>query len=78
LVISVLFGILVATKFTFRNFWEATMVYMGRLRYNHTEGISSDGGNAFLAFFYYVVHVWQIGRFEPKARLVSLWIWNLR
>src|SRR5216684_7829552 len=57
LVISVLFGILVATKFTFPEFvgghgW----LTWGRLRYNHTQGIFFGWlGNAFLAFFYYVV-----------------------
>src|SRR5216684_1100250 len=57
LVISVLFGILVATKFTFPEFvgghgW----LTWGRLRYNHTQGIFFGWlGNAFLAFFYYAV-----------------------
>src|SRR3981081_898164 len=57
LVCSVLFGILVATKFTFPDFlgghgWST----WGRLRYNHTQGIFFGWlGNAFLAFFYYVV-----------------------
>ncbi len=54
--ISALFGILVATKFNFPNFmgghaWET----WGRLRYNHTQGIFFGWlGNAFIAFFYYV------------------------
>src|SRR6266478_3119593 len=57
LVISVLFGILVATKFSFPEFlggdaWST----WGRLRYNHTQGIFFGWlGNAFLAFAYYVV-----------------------
>ena len=57
LVISVLFGITVATKFTFPEFlgghgWST----WGRLRYNHTQGIFFGWlGNAFLAFFYYAV-----------------------
>jgi cbb3-type cytochrome c oxidase subunit I len=55
--ISVLFGFLVATKFTFPTFlgghaWET----WGRLRYNHTQGIFFGWlGNAFIAFCYYVV-----------------------
>src|SRR6202051_939856 len=57
LVISVLFGITVATKFTFPEFlgghgWSTWC----RLRYNHTQGIFFGWlGNAFLAFFYYAV-----------------------
>jgi len=55
--ISALFGILVATKFNFPTFlgghaWET----WGRLRYNHTQGIFFGWlGNAFIAFCYYVV-----------------------
>ena len=54
--ISAVFGILVATKFNFPNFmgghaWET----WGRLRYNHTQGIFFGWlGNAFIAFCYYV------------------------
>jgi cytochrome c oxidase cbb3-type subunit I/II len=57
LVISVLFGILVATKFTFPEFLGGHgWLTWGRLRYNHTQGIFFGWlGNAFLAFFYYVV-----------------------
>ena len=40
LVISVLFGILVATKFTFPEFLGGDgWLTWGRLRYNHTQGI---------------------------------------
>jgi cytochrome c oxidase cbb3-type subunit I/II len=55
-VISALFGLLVATKFNFPNFlsghaWQT----WGRLRYNHTEGIFFGWlGNAFIAFCYYL------------------------
>src|SRR5260370_42487057 len=55
--ISALFGILVATKFNFPAFlgghaWET----WGRLRYNHTQGIFFGWlGNAFSAFCYYVL-----------------------
>jgi cbb3-type cytochrome c oxidase subunit I len=55
--ISALFGFLVATKFTFPTFlgghaWET----WGRLRYNHTQGIFFGWlGNAFIAFCYYVI-----------------------
>ncbi|HET7892562.1 MAG TPA: cbb3-type cytochrome c oxidase subunit I, partial [Candidatus Sulfotelmatobacter sp.] len=57
LVISVIFGILVATKFTFPEFLGGHgWLTWGRLRYNHTQGIFFGWlGNAFLAFFYYVV-----------------------
>jgi cbb3-type cytochrome c oxidase subunit I len=56
-VVSVLFGILVATKFTFPEFLGGHgWLTWGRLRYNHTQGIFFGWlGNAFLAFFYYVV-----------------------
>src|SRR6201997_4038841 len=57
LIISVLFGILVATKFTLPEFLGGhEWLTWGRLRYNHTQGIFFGWlGNAFLAFFYYVV-----------------------
>src|ERR1700692_4922185 len=57
LVISVLFGILVATKFSFPEFLGGHgWLTWGRLRYNHTQGIFFGWlGNAFLAFFYYAV-----------------------
>jgi len=57
LVISVLIGIVVATKFTFPEFLGGhSWLTWGRLRYNHTQGIFFGWlGNAFLAFFYYVV-----------------------
>ena len=57
LVISVLFGIAVATKFSFPEFLGGHgWLTWGRLRYNHTQGIFFGWlGNAFLAFFYYVV-----------------------
>jgi cytochrome c oxidase cbb3-type subunit I/II len=57
LVFSVLFGILVATKFTFPEFLGGhAWLTWGRLRYNHTQGIFFGWlGNAFLAFFYYAV-----------------------
>src|SRR6266481_4781024 len=57
LVISVLFGILVATKFSFPEFLGGHgWLTWGRLRYNHTQGIFFGWlGNAFLAFSYYAV-----------------------
>src|SRR5258708_17105837 len=57
LVFSALFGILVATKFTFPEFLGGHgWLTWGRLRYNHTQGIFFGWlGNAFLAFFYYAV-----------------------
>src|ERR1700733_7593728 len=57
LLISVSFGILVATKFNFPEFLGGhAWLTWGRLRYNHTQGIFFGWlGNAFLAFFYYAV-----------------------
>src|ERR1700726_1658530 len=57
LVVSVLFGLLVATKFSFPEFLGGHgWLTWGRLRYNHTQGIFFGWlGNAFLPFFYYAV-----------------------
>jgi len=57
LLISALFGLLVATKFNFPEFLGGhAWLTWGRLRYNHTQGIFFGWlGNAFLAFFYYAV-----------------------
>src|ERR1700675_3209847 len=57
LVLSVLFGLLVATKFTFPECLGGHgWLTWGRLRYNHTQGIFFGWlGNAFLAFLYYAV-----------------------
>src|SRR5438270_13562084 len=57
LVSSVLFGILVATKFTFPEFLGGHgWLTWGRRRSDHTQRIVFGWlGNAFLAFFYYVV-----------------------
>ena len=56
-VISALFGLLVATKFTLPEFLGGhSWLTWGRLRYNHTQGIFFGWlGNAFLASFYYAV-----------------------
>ncbi len=77
--ISSLFGILVATKFNFPTFmgghaWET----WGRLRYNHTQGIFFGWlGNAFIAFCYYVVPR-LTGRPVTSHRLgwAIFWLWN--
>jgi cbb3-type cytochrome c oxidase subunit I len=55
--ISASFGILVASKFNFPEFFGGhAWLTWGRLRYNHTQGIFFAWlGNAFLAFFYYAV-----------------------
>jgi cytochrome c oxidase cbb3-type subunit I/II len=77
--ISALFGILVATKFTFPDFmaghaWET----WGRLRYNHTQGIFFGWlGNAFIAFCYYVVP--RLTNRPVTSRALGwaiFWIWN--
>jgi cytochrome c oxidase cbb3-type subunit I/II len=77
--ISAVFGILVATKFNFPNFmgghaWET----WGRLRYNHTQGIFFGWlGNAFIAFCYYVTPR-LTNRSVTSRRLgwTIFWIWN--
>src|SRR6266481_2485900 len=57
LLISVGFGIVVATKFTLPEFLGGHgWLTWGRLRYNHTQGIFFGWlGNAFLAFLYYAL-----------------------
>src|ERR1700745_1057076 len=79
LVISALFGILVATKFTFPEFLGGhAWLTWGRLRYNHTQGILFGWlGNAFLAFFYYAVP--RLANRPVSSRKVGwflFWIWN--
>src|SRR3984957_1661492 len=79
LVISVLFGITVATKFNFPEFlgshgWST----WGRLRYNHTQGIFFGWlGNAFLAFFYYAVpRLADRPVFSRKLGWLLFAVWN--
>src|SRR5256885_14772514 len=57
LLISVAFGLVVATKLNLPEFLGGhAWLTWGRLRYNHTQGIFFGWlGNAFLAFLYYVV-----------------------
>src|SRR6201993_1503309 len=79
LVISVLFGIAVATKFSFPEFLGGHgWLTWGRLRYNHTQGIFFGWlGNAFLAFFYYVVP--RLANRPVLSRRLGwflFWIWN--
>jgi cbb3-type cytochrome oxidase subunit 1 len=56
-VISALFGTVVATKFVLPDFLGGTAwATWGRLRYNHTQGILFGFlGNSFIAFMYYAV-----------------------
>ncbi|WP_084080387.1 cbb3-type cytochrome c oxidase subunit I [Edaphobacter aggregans] len=77
--ISALFGILVATKFNFPTFlgghaWET----WGRLRYNHTQGIFFGWlGNVFIAFCYYVVP--RLTNRPVTSRRLGwgiFWVWN--
>jgi cytochrome c oxidase cbb3-type subunit I/II len=79
LVISVLFGIAVATKFSFPEFLGSHSWFTwGRLRYNHTQGILFGWlGNAFLAFFYYAVP--RLANRPVLSRRLGwllFWIWN--
>jgi len=77
--ISALFGLLVAAKFNFPTFlgghaWET----WGRLRYNHTQGIFFGWlGNAFIAFCYYVVP--RLTNRPVTSRRLGwglFWLWN--
>src|SRR6266576_227821 len=80
LVISVLFGIAVATKFSFPEFLGGHgWLTWGRLRYNHTQGIFFGWlGNAFLAFFYYVVpRLANRPVLSRKLGWFLFFIWNL-
>src|ERR1700732_5294683 len=79
LVFSVLFGILVATKFTFPEFLGGhAWLTWGSLPYNHTQGIFFGWlGNAFLAFFYYVVpRLADRPVLSRKLGWFLFWIWN--
>jgi cytochrome c oxidase cbb3-type subunit I/II len=79
LVLSVLFGILVATKFSFPEFLGGHgWLTWGRLRYNHTQGIFFGWlGNAFLAFFYYAVpRLANRPVLSRKLGWFLFWIWN--
>src|ERR1700758_5548268 len=79
LVISVLFGITVSTKFTFPEFLGShAWLTWGRLRYNHTQGIFFAWlGNAFLAFFYYAVpRLADRPVFSRKLGWFLFFIWN--
>jgi cbb3-type cytochrome c oxidase subunit I/cbb3-type cytochrome c oxidase subunit II len=77
--ISTLFGLAVATKFSFPTFmgghaWET----WGRLRYNHTQGIFFGWlGNAFIAFCYYVTpRLTNHAVTSRKLGWAIFWIWN--
>jgi len=80
LLLSSLFGILVAVKFSSPAFlgghgWDT----WGRLRYDHTQGILYSWlGNAFIAFLYYAVPI-LTRRSISSARLgwVMFWVWNV-
>jgi cytochrome c oxidase cbb3-type subunit I/II len=79
LVCSVLFGILVATKFSFPDFLGGHgWLTWGRLRYNHTQGIFFGWlGNAFLAFFYYAIpRLSNRPVLSYRLGWFLFWIWN--
>jgi cytochrome c oxidase cbb3-type subunit I/II len=78
-VISALFGILVATKFVLPDFLGgASWTTWGRLRYNHTQGILFGFlGNAFFAFLYHAVP--RLAERPVVSRRLGWWlfvIWN--
>jgi cytochrome c oxidase cbb3-type subunit I/II len=79
LLISVSFGLIVATKFNFPEFLGGySWLTWGRLRYNHTQGIFFGWlGNAFLAFFYYAVpRLADRPVFSRKMGWLLFWVWN--
>src|SRR6202521_5912403 len=79
LVISVLFGITVATKFTFPEFLGGhAWLTWGRLPHNQTQGIFFGWlGNAFLAFLYYAVpRLANRPVLSRKLGWVLFFIWN--
>jgi cytochrome c oxidase cbb3-type subunit I/II len=79
LLISVSFGIMVATKFNFPEFLGGhSWLTWGRLRYNHTQGIFFGWlGNAFLAFFYYAVpRLSDRPVFSRKLGWLLFAVWN--
>ena len=78
-IVSALFGALVALKFVLPDFLEETAwTTWGRLRYNHTEGILFGFlGNAFLAFLYHAVP--RLAERPVLSRKLGWWlfgIWN--
>jgi cbb3-type cytochrome c oxidase subunit I/cbb3-type cytochrome c oxidase subunit II len=78
-VVSALFGVLVATKFVLPDFLGGTAwTTWGRLRYNHTQGILFGFlGNAFLAFLYHAVP--RLAERPVLSRGLGWWlfgIWN--
>src|SRR6267142_331 len=79
LLISVAFGLVVATKFSVPEFLGGhSWLTWGRLRYNHTQGILFGWlGNAFLAFVYYAVP--RLANRPVSSRNLGwllFWIWN--
>jgi len=79
LLISVAFGLVVATKFSVPEFLGGhAWLTWGRLRYNHTQGILFGWlGNAFLAFVYYAVP--RLANRPVSSRNLGwllFWIWN--
>ena len=78
-VVSALFGIVVAAKFVLPDFLGgAAWATWGRLRYNHTQGILFGFlGNAFFAFLYHAVP--RLAERPVRSRRLGWWlfgIWN--
>jgi len=79
LLISVAFGLVVATKLNLPEFLGGhAWLTWGRLRYNHTQGIFFAWlGNAFLAFLYYAVpRLANRPVLSRKLGWLLFWIWN--
>src|SRR5258707_14431286 len=78
-VVSALFGALVALKFVLPDFLGgAAWTTWGRLRYNHTQGILFGFlGNAFLAFVYHAApKLAERPVFSRRLRWRLFGIWN--
>src|SRR5260370_34702925 len=78
-VVSALFGVLVATKFVLPDFLGGpAWATWGRLRYNHTQGILFGFlGNAFFTFLYHAVP--RLAERPVLSRRLGWWlfrVWN--
>lgn len=79
LMVSAIFGVLVALKFDFPDWLGGTAwLTWGRLRYDHTQGIFFGWlGNAFLAFLYHVVpRLSDRPVTSPRLGALLFFIWN--
>ena len=75
-VVSALFGVLVATKFVLPDFLGgAAWATWGRLRYNHTQGILFGFlGNACFAYLYHAVP--RLAERPVRSRRLGWWLFG--